>query len=329
MKAGFLIVIMIVAASMWCGCKNVGAVAENQSDGHNTEDENVMGYSSDEVTQGSWLDLFLGMGQVKDEQDKDGYTYHYECRVPELEGIEDIARQELEATWYSQGHSEPARYRCMLGLYVDKAFPSKEVFQQVELGIDTLLTQSFCYNDELEDMKKELAQRKGYAAKSTQDIMDRAKRIFDQFTQKNSQLKSDSASYNLPEARVCIVAHKIFDQGDWVSYIIEFSFDYNGSNGCPSWADYITVNKKTGHRLTTEDLVEKYGSPQVSKKLRDAFVQAKQERNADIEFYNYNGQELIDCADGCAIVDEGVMIYYHPYVAGCGAEGEFNLILDL
>lgn len=97
--------------------------------------------------------------------------------------------------------------------------------------------------------------------------------------------------------------------------------------GCLSWADYFTVNKKTGQRLTTADLVEKLGYAQVSKGLRDAFVKGKQERNADIEVYNYTGQELIGLADGCAIVNEGVMVYYRPYVVGCGAEGEFNLIL--
>ena len=127
---------------------------------------------------------------------------------------------------------------------------------------------------------------------------------------------------------MCIVAHRIYDKGDYASYIIEFSYDYNGSNGCPSWADYITVNKKTGRRLTADDLVKKYGYARVCKSVRDAYVKAKCERNADLELYNCTGQELISLADGCAIVDEGVMFYYRPYVVGCGAEGEFNLVLD-
>ena len=329
MKAGYLIVIMIVAASMWCGCKNVGAASDDQNSKHNAENENVMGYSTGKVTQGSWMELFMGMGQVQDEQDKDGYSYHYECRVPELEGIEGILSQELEATWYREGDGKPDRYRCMLGLYVDEDFPSEQVFRQVELGIDTLLTQSFDYNDELDAMKKSFALRKGYNPKSSQDIMNRAKQIFNQFTKKNHELKSDLTGYELPEARVCIVAHKIYDKGDWASYIIEFSFDYNGSCGCPSWADYITVNKKTGQRLTSDDIVKKYGEEQVSKKLRQAYVKAKGERNADLEVYNLSGLELIEAADGCAIVDEGVMFYYRPYSVGCGAEGPFNLILDL
>ena len=52
------------------------------------------------------------------------------------------------------------------------------------------------------------------------------------------------------------------------------------------------------------------------------------EINFDLDVYNLTGQELIDCADGCAIVNEGVMLYYRPYSVGCGAAGEYNLILD-
>lgn len=318
MRTGYLIVMLIAAALVQCGCKNVVGtkVQVNES---TIEHKEVMGYDSDKVTQGSWLQLFMGMGRVKDENDKDGYTYHYECRVPELEGNEGVLSQELEATWYREGDDKPDRYRCMLGLYVDEDFPSDQVFRQVELGIDTLLTQSFCYNDELESLKKNLALRKGCAPKSSQDILDRTKQIFDQLTQKNHELKSDVTGNEIPEARVCIVAHKIYDKGDWASYIIEFSFDYNGSCGCPSWADYITVNKKNGHRLTSGDLVEKYGLAQVSDSLRKAYVKAKGERNVELDVYNLTGQELIDVADGCAIVNEGVMFYYRPYGVGCGA----------
>ena len=328
MRTTCLIVMMIAAASMLCGCKNIVAGTQIRNVEQTVDKEDVMGYSADNVTQGSWMELFMGMGQVTDEQDKDGFSYNYECRVPELEGIDGILSQELEATWYREGDGKPDRYRCMLGLYVDEDFPSDQVFHLVELGIDTLLTQSFDYNDELEAMKKFFSLRKGYNPKSSQDIMNRAKQIFNQFTKKNHELKSDVTRNELPEARVCIVAHKIYDKGDWASYIIEFSFDYNGSCGCPSWADYITVNKKNGHRLTSADLVEKYGLAQVSDSLRKAYVKAKGERNVELDVYNLTGQELIDVADGCAIVNEGVMFYYRPYGVGCGAEGMYNLILD-
>ena len=321
MKTRFFTMVMSIAFMMLCGCNTV--VTESQS----SDNVEVMGYSSDKVTQGSWLDLFMGMG--KEEKENEDSFARFECCVPELEDEEGIARQELEAIWYDNDDDYPCRYRCTLGLYVDKDFPSQEAFKQIELGVDTLLTQSFYYNEELKDLKESFATRKGYAPRDAQDILDRAKQMFEQFTRQMQPSKPESAYNNPPESRVCIIAHKIYDQGDWASYIIEFSFDYNGSNGCPSWADYITVNKKTGQRLTTDDVVKKYGAEQVSKTLREAFLKAKGERNADLEVQNYSGEELIDAADGCAIVNEGLMFYYRPYNIGCGAEAEYNLVLNL
>lgn len=316
---------MAVAALLSCGKANFTPVEQGNG---SVDSDVVMGDDSERVTQGSWMRLFMGMDLVKDEKAEDGFHYRYDCRLPELEGVDGVARQELEATWYHNDDDYPRRFRCTMGLYVDKDFPSNEIFNQVERGVDTLLTQSFYYDEELNDLKALLAKRQGYEPRGTQDILDRAKSVFDQFTHLMRPAKSVSDYTKCPESRICIVAHKIYDRGDWASYILEFSFSYNGSNGCPSWADYITVNKKTGKRLTINDLGEKYGYMSVSKELRNAFVKAKQERDAELELHNFSGGELLGLASGCAIVNEGVMVYYRPYIVGCGAEGEFNLILD-
>ena len=324
MRSIFLIM-MAVAALLSCNKVNFTPVKQ---DNGSVDSDVVMGYDSERVTQGSWMTLFMGMGLVKEKTAGGDYHYRYDCQLPELDGVDGVARQELEATWYHNDDDFPSQYRCTMGLYVDEDFPSNEIFNQVERGVDTLLIQSFYYDEELNDLKAFLAKRQGYEPRGTQDILDRAKSVFDQFTQLMRPAKSVSDYTEYPESRICIVAHKIYDRGDWASYILEFSFSYNGSNGCPSWADYITVNKKTGKRLTTNDLVEKYGYSSVSKELRNAFVKAKIERDAEIELHNFSGRELIGLASGCAIVNEGMMVYYRPYIVGCGAEGEFNLILD-
>ena len=31
--------------------------------------------------------------------------------------------------------------------------------------------------------------------------------------------------------------------------------------------------------------------------------------------------------NGIALVQEGVVVYYHPYQIGCGAEGQFNSLI--
>ena len=328
MKRFFLMMVTVVVL-LSCGKVTVAPVAQGDGGVDSVESEVVSGYDSEKVTQGSWMGLFLGMGQVEEKKADGDSHYRYECQVPELDGVEGIARQELEATWYHNDEDNPSRYRCTMGLYVDKNFPSSEIFNQVERGIDTLLVQSFYCYEELNALKASLEKRTGYKPRGTKDILDRAKSVFDAFTRVMHPTKAVSDYSNYPESRICIVAHKIYDKGDWASYIIEFSFSYNGSNGSPSWADYITVNKKTGKRLTAVDIEKKYGAAQVEEKLRKAYEKGKKERNTDLDVYDLTGKELIDCADGCAIVNEGVMFYYRPYSVGSGAEGEYNLVLDL
>ena len=328
MKRFFLMIVTVVVL-LSCGKVTVAPVVQGDGGVDSVESEVVSGYDSEKVTQGSWMELFLGMGQVEEEKAEDDFDYRYECQVPELDGVEGIARQELEATWYHNDEDNPSRYRCTMGLYVDKNFPSSEIFNQVERGIDTLLVQSFYCYEELNALKVSLEKRKGYNPRGTRDILNRAKSVFNAFTRAMHPTKAVSDYSEYPESRICIVAHKIYDKGDWASYIIEFSFSYNGSNGCPSWADYITVNKKTGKRLTAGGIEKKYGAAQVEEKLRKAYEKGKKERNTDLDVYDLTGKELIDCADGCAIVNEGVMFYYRPYSVGSGAEGEYNLVLDL
>ena len=44
---------------------------------------------------------------------------------------------------------------------------------------------------------------------------------------------------------------------------------------------------------------------------------------------NYTGDKLISERDGIALLDEGVLIYFHPYKIGIGAEGQYNLIIPV
>lgn len=36
---------------------------------------------------------------------------------------------------------------------------------------------------------------------------------------------------------------------------------------------------------------------------------------------------LLSCMDGCALVEEGMVVFYHPYTIGCGADGQFNALI--
>ncbi len=39
------------------------------------------------------------------------------------------------------------------------------------------------------------------------------------------------------------------------------------------------------------------------------------------------GEALIERADGAAFVGGGILFYFHPYNIGCGAEGQYNIVI--
>lgn len=92
---------------------------------------------------------------------------------------------------------------------------------------------------------------------------------------------------------------------------------------------YISVNKTTGKVAQLEDLIKSESLPKLEKLL---FKYLK----------NYNGELWVDCRtnikdikpsdilndrNGCALIKEGLVIYYYPYNIGSGAEGQFNAII--
>ncbi len=40
------------------------------------------------------------------------------------------------------------------------------------------------------------------------------------------------------------------------------------------------------------------------------------------------GEYLIEKANGIALVNERILFFFHPYNIGCGAEGQYNLIIN-
>ena len=47
----------------------------------------------------------------------------------------------------------------------------------------------------------------------------------------------------------------------------------------------------------------------------------------DFEWVPTDPLELLKAMNGCALIREGLIIYYHPYEIGCGADGQFNAII--
>lgn len=98
-----------------------------------------------------------------------------------------------------------------------------------------------------------------------------------------------------------------------------------GDNTTRSW---FTIDRKTGNQLELCDIVKE-------DRMQDfAYAMIKHLNGWGSPWFNY-AREIRDCDlvdllkqnDGCALVKEGVVVYYHPYNMGCGAEGQFNALV--
>ena len=82
------------------------------------------------------LDLFYGMERSKEFS---GYMQ----RDTILENTPNIVKSENTAWWYY--NPDKMKFRSTLGLYIDKEYPSQNVFKRIEEAIDTTMVNGLSY----------------------------------------------------------------------------------------------------------------------------------------------------------------------------------------
>lgn len=100
-----------------------------------------------------------------------------------------------------------------------------------------------------------------------------------------------------------------------------------GDNTSRSW---FSIDKKSGRELGFNDIID------ASKSREFAYLMVKHLNAYGLPWFDYN-RELRDCdllnllagMDGIAIIPEGVIVYYHPYAIGSGAEGQYNALIPI
>ena len=89
-----------------------------------------------------------------------------------------------------------------------------------------------------------------------------------------------------------------------------------------------TVLRRTGEEVTLRDIIPEEQMNEflvlVSSNLRNG---EGLWREVTLEGSNMDNSYLLDNMSGCALVDEGLVVYYHPYRIGCGADGQFNALI--
>jgi hypothetical protein len=89
---------------------------------------------------------------------------------------------------------------------------------------------------------------------------------------------------------------------------------------------YYSVNRATGKVASISDFVSEQDIPKLAELL------LKYLKNYSGQLWTHPGFEwvatqpieLLRQMNGCALIREGLIIYYYPYEIGCGADGQFN-----
>ncbi len=122
----------------------------------------------------------------------------------------------------------------------------------------------------------------------------------------------------------------VWSKGNYCTFIVSDWYDYL-SCGDNSKVSYVTVNSQTGKELTLLDIIEKqYLRPFSNLLLK--YLTNNKGKWLDNTFYRDavtvdTGLALIAKMDGCALLNEGLVVYFHPYTIGSGAEGQYNALI--
>lgn len=266
------------------------------------------------------LGLFYGM-----EEEGDAI-----CPIDTLPGI---LKLECMSSWktgeYIEDVTDAFKYDVTLRVYVDSIYPTEQVMRTVAVKVDRMFQRDFIdyiRNNEYVSCCDYMDNLLNFGnIRNGVELRDYFSRWFDEFD-KNRNVGKDSLEGICP-LRYSLVACRLFENEKVVTYLFESSVDYHGSSGCPSYADYLTINKETGMVLGYDDLFCPGCEADVDILLRQAYVDEQTRRGNDFYGAVY---ELMkpEFKNNCALVKEGVLFYYHPYAIGCGADGQYNLIID-
>ena len=262
-------------------------------------------------THTNFLGLFYGM-----EKNSDG-----EFVDPVLDIIPEITHKEFSSIWYKPIDS--VRFEMTLGIYLDNRYPSDAVRETVFKKLNSIIPDGFSYDI---DNKQESILKSGVeTTQSVKSFLDGWGNLFNKVSRLNGYGPKYANYPMIVGSRGCAVSHKIYEDSIWATYIIEMSVDYHSSCGCPSSADYYTINKQSGEIFNLSKFLTQSNRSDITTLIRREYENEAKAKGFTPS--NFTGRELLDKANGIAKINEGMILYFHPYNIGGGAEGQYNLVL--
>lgn len=259
--------------------------------------------------------LSLAYGMERDDNHK--YTF----RDSILDHIPTLISRHFIDTIFQDNDTERYKAQISLSIYIDRIFPNKTVRSVVEKKLDRVICKG------LYDEYKNGLSQKVYPSAKTSDIFKFWKCRFAEFVKEKTNHHPLSEYSEIAAFRLCVVAHKIFEDSHWATYIVQHSLDIHGSCGCGSESDYLTISKSSGDILNIQDAVKPYNKDTIEELVYSEYLNRAVEWNS-IETFQPSKSYFIDEADGVAKTKHGLLFYYKPYTIGCGAEGQYNLVIN-
>lgn len=239
-----------------------------------------------------------------------------------LDTIPGLVHKEYVRYWRCA--DDIVRFRINMGIYLDEQFPNDVVKSTILTMVDSAMARTF--EEDADSVQAETLTHRIISKQSPRDFMDSWEQVFDQLTRINGYGPQDDRLFEIPDTRGCTICHKVYEDAEWATYGLQFSFHYHFCTVSRCDANYFSVNKQTGEVLSISDVLAQYGQSKIGPMLVETY-----KREAALRDFNpgqYTGDDLIARANGVAIISEGILFYFFPYNIGCGVEGQYNLILN-
>lgn len=98
-----------------------------------------------------------------------------------------------------------------------------------------------------------------------------------------------------------------------------------GNNARESW---WTVDATSGKLLGLEDLILPEKMDELSSLMMPRLVNGNGEYLVQLyDCYTLEDKAVIGLANGCALIQEGLIVFFYPYNLGTGADGEFEAVI--
>lgn len=137
-----------------------------------------------------------------------------------------------------------------------------------------------------------------------------------------------TAGQNLPNEQHGILISDCWQSGGYYTFYEATWFDMD-SNSNQTTESYFTVDSKTGKQLQLEDIVPKDNWNHLEQLLPNYLISetGKHYEATDLEPWNFTSHELLENRTGCAVIREGLVIYYHPMVIDGALAGGYKAVI--